>query len=216
MPALVFIIDNWPERQLHKQVERWNLLDKTNEREASIGKTTNFLDLHLQNKCGILITTVYHKFFSESYYSPFNSIHPVHRKKNNPFAMLLRAIQYCSTFDLFVQERESFRMSFIINRYRNKLIEEQFQNMFKKFNEKQTLTVEDYDEVRKIIIFFQSHEKLPTDYENNICIHLTLSSSMRQFPKCPQFATRINTKSFISTQLFQFLTTAAHFHLYFR
>ena len=179
----IFIIVNWPERHLQKQIERWNLFDQNIKLKASIGKTTNFLDLRIENKDGILITKVYHKPSYEPYYLPFNSIHPLHMKKNIPFAMILRAIRYCSTFQLFVQERESLRMSLLLNKYPDKLIDEQFQNMLKKFNQEQPLTVQDYDKVRKTIIDYRSYEKQSTDYENNIFIHFTFCSSMKQFPK---------------------------------
>ncbi len=47
-----------------------------------------------------------HKPSYEPYYLPFNSVHPKKMKKNIPFAILLRAIKYCSTFEAYLNERE--------------------------------------------------------------------------------------------------------------
>ncbi|CAF1466878.1 unnamed protein product [Rotaria magnacalcarata] len=69
---------------------------------ANIGSTVNFLDLSMKNQDGQLCTTVYRKPSYEPYYLPFNSIHPLHMKKNIPFAMLLRGIRYCSTFQTYL------------------------------------------------------------------------------------------------------------------
>jgi hypothetical protein len=110
-------------------------------------------------------------------------MHPLHMKKNIPFAMLLRAVRYCSTFQYFVQERESLRMSLLLNKYPNKLIEEQFENMFKMFNTSQSLTAHNYNKIRQIFISHQFQEKRIIDYDKNIFIHFTFSSSMKHFPK---------------------------------
>ena len=107
----IFITVNWPERHLDQQIERWNSFDSNINLKASFGKVSNFLDLYLENREGKLITKVYHKPSYEPYYLPFNSIHPLHMKKNVPYALILRAIRYCSTFDVFIQERESIVMS---------------------------------------------------------------------------------------------------------
>lgn len=179
----IFIIINWPERHLRKEIERWNLIDHNIKLKASIGKTTNFLDLYIENKDGILVTKVYHKPSYEPYYLPFHSIHPLHMKKNIPFAMMLRAIRYCSTFQLFVQERESLRMSLLLNKYPNRLIEEQFENVFKKLNSYQPHNAQHYDKVRQVVILQTSTEKEAIDYENNIFIHFTFCSSMKDFPR---------------------------------
>ncbi|CAF2093002.1 unnamed protein product [Rotaria magnacalcarata] len=60
------------------------------------------VDLSMKNQDGQLCTTVYRKPSYEPYYLPFNSIHPLHMKKNIPFAMLLRGIRYCSTFQTYL------------------------------------------------------------------------------------------------------------------
>ena len=78
----LFITINWPQRHLLKQIERWNQMDENIKLNSQIGTSTNFLDLSIENQNGSLTTYVYHKPSYEPYYLPFNSIHPMHMKKN--------------------------------------------------------------------------------------------------------------------------------------
>ncbi len=80
----------------------------------------------MKNVAGQLFTKVYHKPSHEPYYLPFNSVHPLHMKKNIHFAMLLRAIRYCSTFEAYVNERVSLRMALLLNKYPGTFIDFQF------------------------------------------------------------------------------------------
>ncbi|CAF4406024.1 unnamed protein product, partial [Rotaria magnacalcarata] len=140
----IFITINWPVRHLLKQIDRWNKFDENIKLSANIGSTVNFLDLSIENQDGQLYTTIFQKPSYEPYYLPFNSIHPLHMKKNIPFAMLLRAIRYCSTFQTYLNEREKLRMALLLNKYPNKIIDEQFNNMLLKFNVNEPLTVNNY------------------------------------------------------------------------
>ena len=94
----------------------------------------------MENRDGQLFTSVYHKPSYEPYYLPFNSIHPTHIKKSIPFTMLLRAIRYCSTFPVYLDEREKLRMALLLNKYPIKFIDQQFNHVLQKFNIDQPLT----------------------------------------------------------------------------
>jgi hypothetical protein len=178
----LFLAINWPERHLLKQIERWNQIDGSIKLNAHIGNSINFLDLCIENSNGTLITHVYHKPSHEPYYLPFNSIHPMHMKKNIPFAMFLRAIRYCSTFQLFINERESLRMALLLNKYPEILIQQQFNLVLKKLNIIQQISSYNYDSIRSMIISVPFQDKTTLDYENNLFIHLTYCSNMRTFP----------------------------------
>ena len=179
----IFIVVNWPERHFNKQIERWNTFDNNIKLNPLISKTISFLDLHIENNQGKLFTKVHHKPSYEPYYLPFNSIHPLHIKKNIPYAMILRAIRYCSTFESFTQERESLRLSLLLNKYPNQLIEEQFRKMFEKFNTEQPRTTSEYLSTRLTIISNSIEEIRQVDYEYNMFIHFTFCSSMKHFPR---------------------------------
>ncbi|CAM4830771.1 unnamed protein product [Rotaria magnacalcarata] len=178
----IFITINWPGRHLLKQIERWNHFDENIKLSANIGPTVNFLDLQIENKDGQLLTAVYQKPSYEPYYLPFNSIHPLHTKKNIPFAMILRAIRYCSTLQSFLNEREKLRIGLLLNKYQNKIIDEQFNNVLLKFNVNEPLTVNNYVRYRQIVINSPIKEKLLVNYEKSIFVHFTYCSSMKTFP----------------------------------
>jgi hypothetical protein len=178
----LFIIINWPERHLRKQVEKWDQIDENIKLKAHIGSSTNFLDLSMDNQEGQLVTKVYHKPSYEPYYLPFNSIHPLHMKKNIPFAMLLRALRYCSSFQLYLNERESLRMSLLLNKYPNDLIEKQFIAVLEKFNVTVQITSLNYEHIRTQIHSQPDQTKSPVDFERNLFVHFTYCSNMRTFP----------------------------------
>ena len=178
----IFLAINWPIRHLMKQVERWNKFDLNIQLSANISLEADFLDLHMENQDGQLLTKVYYKPSYEPYYLPFNSIHPLHMKKNIPFTMLLRAIRYCSTFQLYLNERESLRMALLLNKYPGILINEQYERLLLKFNVQQTINIRNYDDIRERIINTPIKEKIPIDYTQNIFIHFTYCSNMKKFP----------------------------------
>ncbi|CAF2033850.1 unnamed protein product [Rotaria magnacalcarata] len=178
----LFIAINWPARHLLKQTERWNHVDENIKLSENVGPTADFLDLHIENQDGPLFTTLYQKPSYEPYYLPFNSIHPLHMKKNIIFTMLLRAIRYCSTFSSYRDERETLRMALLINRYPNKFIDEQFNHVLLKLNIDQPLAFKNYKNYRQKIIDFPVKEKVPVDYGKTMFVHFTFCSSMRTFP----------------------------------
>ena len=177
----LFLVINWPERHLLKQIEKWNQIDQNIRLQAHSGCSTNFLDLHIQNDNGILVTHVFHKPSYEPYYLPFNSIHPMHMKKNIAFTMFLRAIGYCSTFQLFVNERESLRMALLLNKYPGNLICRQFELVLDKFKIIEPVSVQNYNQIRLTIISSPQQQRADIDYENNLFIHFTYCSNMRTF-----------------------------------
>ena len=178
----LFIAINWPARHLVKQIDRWNKFDENIKLAANISSTINFLDLYIENQDGILFTKVYQKPSYEPYYLPFNSIHPLHMKKNIPFAMLLRAMRYCSTFHSYVEEREKLRITLLLNKYPNKIIEQQFNNLLSKYNIDQPLNFNNYNNYRQKIINTSEKEKILINYNQTIFIHFTYCLNMKMFP----------------------------------
>ena len=136
----------------------------------------------MDNPNGQLVTKVYHKPSYESCYLPFNSIHPFHMKKNIPFAMLLRAPRYCSSFQLHLNERESLWMSLLLNKYPNDLTEKQFIAVLEKFNISVQIPSLNYEHIRTQIHSQPDHTKSPVDFEKNLFVHFTYCSNMRTFP----------------------------------
>ncbi|CAF1106586.1 unnamed protein product [Rotaria sordida] len=59
-------------------------------------------------------------------------VHPIHMKKNIPFAMLIRAIEYYSTFEIYSNEREKLGMALLLNKYPDKFYRETMQSSISK------------------------------------------------------------------------------------
>ncbi|CAF1366766.1 unnamed protein product [Adineta steineri] len=132
-------------------------------------------DLQIKNSNGQLITSVYHKPSYEPYY--------LHMKKNIPFTMLLRTIRYCPTFQYYLDEREKLRMALLLNKYPNHFIEQQFKQLFKKFNIQEPLTLSNYLQIRQDkIINSPIKVKEPIDYGQTLFVHFTYCSNMKSFP----------------------------------
>ena len=178
----IFIAINWPDRHLSKQIERWNKIDLNIILNPQIDSNLNFLDLYLENVDGQLFTKVYHKISYELYYLSFNSVHPMHMKKNIPFAMLFRAIKYCSTFETYLNEREELRMALLLNKYPGDFIDKQFSRVLRKCNIYQPLTFNNYNELRDKIMYIPMQVKVPIDYGRTMFIHFTYCLNMKTFP----------------------------------
>jgi hypothetical protein len=179
----IFIIINWPQRHLFQQVDRWNKLDENIILKANISNQVNFLDLKTKNQDGNLLTSVYHKPSYEPYYLPFNSIHPLHMKQNIPFAMSLRAIRYCSTFQNYLDERGKLKFDLLVNKYPIKFIDQQFNRVLQKFSINEPLTIYNYDTLRQRVIDTPFDDKIPIDYRKTLFVHFTYCSSMITFPR---------------------------------
>jgi hypothetical protein len=147
------------------------------------GLAVNYLDVHIEIVKGRFITSVYHKPSHELYHLPFNSTHPRHLKKNIPYAMIIRAIKYSSTFDIYVNERERIRMSLLLNKYPNEFIDNQFDRAIRKSNNNYPLNTNNYDTLHKKMLFISLKEKIPMDYVNTMFIHFTYCSNMNTFPE---------------------------------
>jgi len=140
----IFHIINWTIRHRFKQIDRCNKIDLNIKLSANISLEANILDQQIETNGGQLYSNIYHKPSYEPYHLLFNSVHPSHMKKNISFAMLLRAIRYCSKFETYLKDIESLRMTLILNKYPGYLIENQFNRLLLKFKIDQALTLNNY------------------------------------------------------------------------
>jgi hypothetical protein len=97
------------------------MLDETNSIHPNIklvrqiGTSILFLDVFIENKNAVLVTSVYHKEATEPYIVPFKSDHPRHVFANIIDTALMRAIRYSSTLSAFNQERRSIKLMLLYN-----------------------------------------------------------------------------------------------------
>jgi hypothetical protein len=78
-------------------------------------KSVSFLDVFIENKNGILATSVYRKDLTEPYIVPFRSDHPQHVFHNIIDAALMRAIRFSSTLFAFNEERLLIKLILLYN-----------------------------------------------------------------------------------------------------
>ena len=101
---------------------------------SKIGQSVDFLDVSIENKNGVLKTSVYHKSAAEPYILPYQSDHPRHIHKNMPYVGLLRAARLCSDVEDFDAERLNMEMILLLNGYPPKFISHHIESFFNKFN----------------------------------------------------------------------------------
>ncbi|CAF5151923.1 unnamed protein product, partial [Rotaria magnacalcarata] len=91
--------------------------------------------------------------------------------------------RYCSTFKAFLDEREDLRMALLLNKYPGNFIDNQFNRVLKKCNITQSLNSNNYNTIRKNIIYnIIEEEKLPTDHYRTMFIHFTYCLNIRTLP----------------------------------
>jgi hypothetical protein len=82
-----------------------------------LGTSVSFLDLFIENKNGVLATSVYHREAAEPYVVPFKSDHPRHVFSNIIDGALMRAMHYSSTLAAFNEEQRSTKLMLLYNRF---------------------------------------------------------------------------------------------------
>ncbi|CAF4342700.1 unnamed protein product, partial [Rotaria sordida] len=83
---------------------------------------------------------------------------------------------------VYLDEREKLRMALLLNKYPNKFIDEQFNNVLIKLNIDQSLNNINYNIFHQQVINAPIKEIVPVEYRKTIFVHFTYCSSMRRFP----------------------------------
>ncbi|CAF2066067.1 unnamed protein product [Rotaria magnacalcarata] len=126
----IFFTFNESKIKLEAIIKKANDSHPNIELEATIGSCVPFLDLLINNKNGILSTSVYRKLAAEPCVVPFISDHPPHVFSNIIQAALLRAVRYSSTSEIFQNERRTIRLMLLYNGYRSRYIDTYFRKFF--------------------------------------------------------------------------------------
>ncbi|CAF4674735.1 unnamed protein product, partial [Rotaria socialis] len=126
----IFFTFNEPKTKIEAVIKKANDFHPNIKLEANIGSCVSFLDLLINNKNGILSTSVHHKTAAEPCVVPFISDHPRHVFSNIIQAALLRAVRYSSTFDIFEKERRAIRLMLLYNGYPSRYIDTHFRKFF--------------------------------------------------------------------------------------
>ena len=111
----IFMTSNEPLYRLNAMLDHANSRHPNIKLVRQIGKKLPFLDVLVENQCGILTTSVYHKQAAEPYLVPFRSDHPRHVFKNIIETAVIRAIRYSSTLEQFDYERRHIILKLLYN-----------------------------------------------------------------------------------------------------
>ncbi|CAF2830435.1 unnamed protein product [Rotaria sp. Silwood2] len=111
-------------------------LDSNLQMATFIGSGVHFLHAFIENQKGHLYTRVYHDSISQPFLLPYAHSHPrlFHRQWFR--AALIRAGQYCSSFEDFEEERLYLELSFLANGYSLDFVEYHLRQFFSRFNPK--------------------------------------------------------------------------------
>ncbi|CAF3371216.1 unnamed protein product [Rotaria sp. Silwood2] len=101
-----------------------------------IGSDVHFLHAFIENQKGRLYTSVYHDSISQPFLLPYTHSHPRLFHPQWFRAALIRAGQYCSSFEDFEEERLYLELTFLANGYSLDFVEYQLRQFFLRFNSK--------------------------------------------------------------------------------
>ncbi|CAF4539386.1 unnamed protein product, partial [Rotaria sp. Silwood2] len=130
----VFFTANQSKETIEKLLIEANNFHSNIKLTATIGKSINFLDVHIENNDGVLSTSVHYKESAEPYVVPFKSDHPRHTFGNIIRGGLTRAVRYSSSIKAFDDERRNIRLTLLYNRYPSKFIDAHFRKFFSNYH----------------------------------------------------------------------------------
>ena len=148
---------------IHAQLDWMNKKDEKHiQITSSVGFAVEFLDVHIENSNGSLMTSVFHKPAAEPYVLPYSSDHPRHIHINIPYEALLRAARLCSDVYAFDKERLEIEMILLSNGYPPRFIKRHFKRFFRLNQATQVFTALDTEQYA---ILHQKLLYLPTRRE---------------------------------------------------
>ena len=116
-------------RLQREQIEQ--ALSELNEKDPNIsitwegGTTVNYLDVTTVVETRNFRTKVFRKLAAQPYVLPFHSSHPMHMKRNIPYATALRATRICSHAEDLREELQKIRITLLLNKYPPRFIDKQ-------------------------------------------------------------------------------------------
>ena len=159
---------------------------------ASIGSVANFLNVHLKNIQGRLLTRVYHDPNVPPFVLPYAVGHARLMHSNWFRAALVRAVRFCSTVEDFNQERIHTELTFLANGFSLAFVQSRVRQFFIHFDAVRLRIGMDqtsYDRLRQKLLgsidseqyLFEQNET----FENDDCLsqlyYLYECGSRRQF-----------------------------------
>ena len=138
---------------------------------SSMGKTVHFLNVYIVNNNGQLYTRVYHNPNQQQFLLPFVTDHPrlIHRQWFR--YALIRAGQYCSSFEDFYDEQRYIELTFLANGYSLDFVEYQLRQFYRLISPQEPNIIIDqykYSDIRSYLLSFIHYYKRTLEQQRQL------------------------------------------------
>ncbi len=100
---------------INQIIDEANLFHPSIKLVHQLVRSVSFLHVYIENKSGLLTTSVFDEEAAEPYIVPSKSDHPWHVSKNVIDGALMGAVRYSSTLMTFNEERRSIIFRLLYN-----------------------------------------------------------------------------------------------------
>ena len=112
----IFFTSNEPLDSINQMLDEANQSHPNIKLVRQLGTSVAFLDVHIENQNGTLVTSVHHKEVTEPCIVPFKFDHHQHVFNNILIGVLTRAIRSSSTLSAFDEERRFIKLNLFNDR----------------------------------------------------------------------------------------------------
>lgn len=144
---------------------------------VAMGPVANFLDVHLSNVQGRLLTRVHHSPNAPPFVLPYAFGHARLMHSNWFRAALVRAVRFCSTVEDFNQERIHIELAFLANGFSLVFVRSRIRQFFIHFDAVRlriSMDQPNYDLLRQKLLSSIDHEQYLFEqneaFENEDCL----------------------------------------------
>ncbi|CAM2729028.1 unnamed protein product, partial [Rotaria socialis] len=182
----VFLTTRLPQEQIKFFLSEINKKDPNLTITWEGGKTVDYLDVTTTIEIPNFRTKVFRKLAAQPYVLPFHSSHPIHIKRNIPYAAALRATRICSHSEDLRSELEKIRITLLLNKYPPRFIDKHIGRFFQDVTEQRTsdlLLGERHQAYRERTLEpeWKKKEKRKIEFGKDILLHFTYTPSLAHF-----------------------------------
>lgn len=182
----VFLTTKLPQEQIEQNLSELNKKDPNITITWEGGKTVDYLDVTATIEIPSFRTRVFRKLAAQPYVLPFHSSHPMHIKRNIPYAAAIRATRICSHPEDLRDELEKIRITLLLNKYPPRFIDKQMERFFEDVTKQRTsdsLLGERHSIYRERILEpeWNKKEKRKVEFDRDILLHFTYAPSLAHF-----------------------------------
>ena len=182
----IFLTTRLPREQLEQALSELSEKDPNISITWEGGNTVNYLDVTTMVETPSFRTKVFRKLAAQPYVLPFHSSHPMHMKRNIPYAAALRATRICSHREDLREELEKIRITLLLNKYPPRFVDNQLGRFLQDVTGQQTLDLllgENHTVYREKVLepTWNEKEKRNIEFGRDILLHFTYAPPLAHF-----------------------------------